>query len=98
MKKLTLKKINEVITHVASREHRHTVSSSVVEAYYEPDTNRLNIVGKPWTDINSFARVRSQVASILGLSDIFEGSKGYRNNQGVVIGHFVPKECRRITS
>ncbi len=72
------------------------VKGSVVEAYYEPDTNRVNIVGEPYTKVCNYGRVRAFVAKNLDLHDIHEGNKGYRDENGNVIGHFVPEECQRI--
>lgn len=94
---LTIRKINAEIERVANLECRDDVHGSVVEAYYESDTNRVNIVGEPYTNMCNYGRVRAFVAENLGLSDIHEGKKGYRDEKGNIIGHFVPEECEVIS-
>lgn len=76
--------------------HEKDVKGSVIEAYFEPETNRVNIVGEPYTKVCSYGRIRGFVAKNLGVSDIHEGNKGYRNEKGVIVGHFVPEECEVV--
>ena len=96
MKNLTIAKINKEINRLAKLERRPTVTGTVVEAYYEQETNRLNIVGEPYTNVCSFGRIRGFLAENLGLSDVHEGNKGYREADGTLIGHFVPGECQQV--